>query len=431
MDATTVLSLREFNSLIAGVLDIPQLKDVWVTAETVDVSRRNHCYMDLVEKDDFGRTVARVRAAIWANTLLRLDTKFYQATGQRFDSGMKVMVRVSASYHPQYGLSLVITDINPEFTLGDRIRRRNESIRRLTLEGIIDMNRELPIPEVIQRVAVISSETAAGYGDFMHQLHSNQAGIRFLTRCFPSPMQGDTAPQGIISALELIAAQEQMWDAVVIIRGGGATDDLSCFEDYDLAANIAQFPLPVIIGIGHERDITLLDYVAAMRVKTPTAAAEWIIQRAENVLFTINDLGNDILTAVKNAVSRAESLLDRCSAELPLAARASVMKAERRLETVAASLPERGKASIGAASAKLDSAADILRLAARNLIATREADLQSLKKLIDAYSPKSVLKRGYSFTTSDAGLVTSARQLAPGDVITTHLASGKIKSIVK
>lgn len=424
-------TLLEYNSLIANILDRDELKEVWVTAETADVSRRNHCYLELIEKDDEGRTVARARAAIWANLFYRLDAKFTAATGQPFGSGMKVMVKVSASFHPQYGLSLIVSDINPEFTLGDKLRRRREMIERLTREGIIEMNRELTMPEVVQRIAVISSESAAGYGDFMHQLENNSAGLLFTTRCFPAPMQGDTAPAGIISALEMIAAEEDFWDAVVIIRGGGASDDLSCFEDYDLAANIAQFPLPVIIGIGHERDITLLDYVAAMRVKTPTAAAEWIIERGENVLSAINTLGVRISGLIKDTIHSSIVRLDRGSAELPLLARGLLMASGQHLEKMALSVPAAGKASVERASLHLDNARDLLRLAVDNIISTRQNDLRSKKQLVDAYSPASVLKRGYSYTTRDSLLVTSSKELSPGDVITTHLASGKIKSVVK
>lgn len=429
-DATS-MTLREYNSLISAFLDRDELKEVWVTAETADVSRRNHCYLELIEKDTDGRTVARARAAIWAGTFYRLDAKFTHATGQPFGSGMKVMVRVSANFHPQYGLSLIISDINPEFTIGDKLRRRREMIERLTAEGIIDMNRQLPVPEVVQRIAVISSETAAGYGDFMHQLENNASGIRFTTRCFPAPMQGDTAPAGIIAALEQIAAEEELWDAVVIIRGGGASDDLSCFEDYDLAANIAQFPLPVIIGIGHERDITLLDYVAAMRVKTPTAAAEWIIGKAETVLGALDAIAMRIHASVKGAVHNSELRLDRCRAELPLLVRSVLMATERHLEKTAMAVPAEGKASVERAAMKLQGANQLLRMSLENILAAHHDRLRSQQQLVDAYSPTSVLRRGYSYTMAGTALVTSAKELKPGDVITTHLASGKIKSVVK
>lgn len=429
--ADSSMTLLEFNSLIASALEREELREVWVTAETADVSRRNHCYLELIEKDAAGRTVARARSAIWANLFYTLDARFTAATGHPFGSGMKVMVRVSVSYHPQYGLSLIIKDINPEFTIGDKLRRRREIIERLTAEGIIEMNRCLPLPEVIQRVAVISSETAAGYGDFMHQLENNSAGIRFICRCFPAPMQGDSAPAGIIRALEAIAAEEDNWDAVVIIRGGGASDDLSCFEDYDLAANIAQFPLPIVIGIGHERDITLLDYVAAMRVKTPTAAAEWLIERAESVLSEVNTLGIKILAMLKDTVHASANRLDRCSAELPLLSRGALMAADRHLESIALNLPAAGKAPVERAMLRLDSAGEMLRMLTANLLTVQHEKMDGFKRLVDAYSPASVLKRGYSYTTRDNAIVTSSKELSPGDVITTHLASGKIKSVVK
>ena len=275
------ITLEELTSRIGGLINTSSsLRNVWVTAETSDLRRSGHCYLELIQKHPAtGEPVARARATIWRSVFARIESDFFVATGQRLDSGMKVMVQVTANYHPAYGLSLNITDIDPTYTMGDLMRIRMEILARLKREGVLELNRTVEWCDVPLRIAVISAPGAAGYGDFIHQLYSNDFRLRFTTCLFPAVMQGVQAPPSIIAALERIAAEEEEWDCVVIIRGGGATSDLASFENYDLAANVAQFPLPIIIGIGHERDVTVLDYVANMRVKTPTAAAEWLIGR--------------------------------------------------------------------------------------------------------------------------------------------------------
>lgn len=317
---TEPITLEEFTSRIAvAVNGAPGLAGIWVTAETSDVRRPGHCYLELVQKHPLtGEPVARVRATIWRSTFARIDAAFTQATGQQFGSGIKVLVRVTASFHPAYGLSANITEIDPSYTLGDLVRRRREIIARLTDEGIIDLNRSLMWPEVPLRMAVISAPGAAGYGDFVHQLFTNPSRLDFRVRLYPALMQGASAAASIIAALEQIAADEEMWDGVVIIRGGGATSDLAAFESYELAANIAQFPLPVIIGIGHERDITVLDSVANMRVKTPTAAAEWLIARGDEALATLHRLGSEIYMLASDLLAGNREQIARIGAALPI-----------------------------------------------------------------------------------------------------------------
>ncbi|MDE5786107.1 MAG: exodeoxyribonuclease VII large subunit, partial [Duncaniella sp.] len=254
------LTLEQFNNLIAEVVtSAPSLRSAWVTAETSDLRRNGHCYLELIQKNPLtGDTIARARATIWRTTFQRIDADFFLATGTRLDSGMKVMVKVTANYHPAYGLSLNITDIDPAYTMGDLMRLRREILARLTADGVINLNRELEWKIPSLRVAVISAEGAAGYGDFMRHLADNPRRLSFTTALFGAVMQGTQAPASIIAALDEIASEEERWDCVVIIRGGGATSDLASFENYELAANIAQFPLPVIVGIGHERDVTVL-----------------------------------------------------------------------------------------------------------------------------------------------------------------------------
>ena len=269
------ISLLELTRRIAYLVQAPETQNVWVTAELQDVNARGgHCYMELLQKDEAGRQVARIRGCCWANIYGPLARRFYQATGQQFASGLKVMLKVSASMHPVFGLSLVVLEVNPEYTLGDLVRRRMEIINRLQKEGVLEMNRQLQWPKVVQRIAVISAKGAAGYGDFLNQLYHNPMRLRFHTELFQATMQGTSAPASIIDALSRIADRQEEFDGVVIIRGGGATSDLQAYEDYDLAVAVAQFPLPIAIGIGHERDITVLDWVANTRLKTPTAVAE-------------------------------------------------------------------------------------------------------------------------------------------------------------
>ena len=301
MTAPQPLTLLELNSRISRLLaTAPGINNVWIMAETSDVRRSGpHCYLELIDKDaDTGTPRARARATIWGSVFPRLNDTFAAATGSPITSGIKVMVLASATFHPVYGLSLNITAINPEYTLGDLLRRRREMIARLRAEGILELNRQLAWPAVPSRIAVISAQGAAGYGDFINQLYTNPHRLRFTTRLFPAALQGrDTAP-AIIDALTRIAESDEQFDCVVIIRGGGATTDLASFDDYSLAAHIALFPLPVIVGIGHERDITLLDYVANLRVKTPTAAAEWLIARGADALGRLRTLASGILTSV-------------------------------------------------------------------------------------------------------------------------------------
>ncbi|MCM1456984.1 MAG: exodeoxyribonuclease VII large subunit, partial [Lachnoclostridium sp.] len=287
MNGTQALTLSQLNAAVSrAVASAPGTQNVWVVAETADVRvSGGHCYMELIEKDPAsGQQRAKARANIWASAFSIISRQFLQATGRPFGSDMKVLVRVTASFHPLYGFSLNINAIDPSYTAGDLLRRRAEILARLKAEGILDMNRTLPWPDVPSRIAIISAAGAAGYGDFCRQLFLNPYRLRFTGRLFPAIMQGERSAESIIAALDAINADLDAYDCVVIIRGGGATSDLGSFESYDLAANIAQFPIPVIIGIGHERDITLLDYVANMRVKTPTAAAAWLVGRGADAL---------------------------------------------------------------------------------------------------------------------------------------------------
>lgn len=409
----TAITLLQLNERVQATLNAaPSLTGVWITAETSDVrSSGGHCYMELIDKDpDTGRARARMRATVWASRFARLNEMFRAATGSSISSDIKVMVCLTVSFHPIYGLSANITDIDPIYTVGDLLRRRREMIERLTAQGIINMNRELAWPAVPRRIAVISARTAAGYGDFINQLYTNRYCLRFRTRLFPALMQGEGAPRSIVAALEAIAADSADYDCVVIIRGGGATGDLAAFDDYTLAANIAMFPLPVVIGIGHERDITLLDYVANMRVKTPTAAAEWLIGRGADALGRLQTLASDIAAAAAAAVGSAHRRLDLIAGQLP---------------AVTTGVIEKGRLRTGR------QISDTIAQSVTNILGRHTDRLKALGTLLDTLSPQATLRRGFSITRLDGRAVADPAQIPDGAVITTVLARGTVTSTVK
>jgi len=424
------ITLEELTSRISSLVNsASSLRCVWVTAETSDLRRAGHCYLELIQKNpQTGEPVARARATIWRSAFARIDANFYAVTGQRLDSGMKVMVQVSANYHPSYGLSLNITDIDPAYTVGDHIRIRMEILARLKREGVLDLNRLLEWCDVPSRIAVISAPGAAGYGDFIHQLYTNDYRLRFTTRLFPALMQGMQAPSAIISALEAIAAEEDDWDCVVIIRGGGATSDLASFENYDLAANVAQFPLPIIIGIGHERDVTVLDYVANMRVKTPTAAAEWLIGRGAEALERVDALASAIHQTASSLLSGCREQLAYITASLPFLPGRALDNARKRLDRDLMSLADATTLRLRPEMSRLDRAADRLVAAADAIFERRRTRLASVEELIKVLSPQATLSRGYSITRCGGSAVTSVSQIPAGAVIETTLADGVITS---
>ncbi len=432
VQAPEALTLTQLAQRITAAVTTPAMQNVWVVAELSDVSQRGgHCYMELVEKDpERGTPIARMRGIIWASYFGRLAADFMAATGQRFGAGIKVMVRGSVSMHASFGLSFVINGINADFTMGDLMRQRREILERLKREGILEMNRQLPMPEVCLRVAVISSAEAAGYGDFFNQLYNNQWRLRFTTRLFPAIMQGERSSRSIIESLDTIASQEDQWDCVVIIRGGGATSDLACFENYDLAANIAQFPLPVIIGIGHERDITVLDYVANMRVKTPTAAAEWLISRGGALITDLNERTHIIVRMATERLAGAKEELSYYMGLLPVAPGNAVERARGRLRHALLSMGQMGTRRITPALGRLDTAASQLPILTANVLSRHRDRLDAKMKLLEVLSPQSTLNRGYSITRVNGHAITSGAQVEPGAEIVTLLADGSIKSTV-
>lgn len=419
------ISLLELTNRISRLVQQPETQNVWITAELQDVaSRGGHCYMELLQKDEEGHQVARIRGCCWANVYGPLSRRFLEATGQPFTSGLKVMLRVSASMHPVFGLSLVIHEANPEYTLGDLVRRRNEILRKLQEEGILEDNRSLKWPTVVQRVAVISAPGAAGYGDFINQLANNPSRLKFTTKLFPAVMQGASAPRSIIAALEKVADEQGAWDGVVIIRGGGATSDLQAFEDYDLAASVAQFPLPVAIGIGHERDVTVLDWVANMRLKTPTAVAEWLIGKGEAILGALMAAGNKIVQFATQRIAGDKEQLAQAEALLPVAARGAVERSKAAMTRAVASLYGLSAVKIEPSRSRLDMAVNTISNATRDLLRRHAERLDASAQLLEVLSPAATLARGYSITRIDGHAVTSVKDVPLGALLEITLADG-------
>lgn len=427
------LSLSQLNRRIAQALAQPALQSVWVVAELSDLRvNHGHCYMELMEKDpSTGSVQARLRGVIWASAFPRINADFFGVTGRRLESGLKVMVCGSVSYHAAFGMSFVITAIDPSYTMGEAERRRREIIDRLTREQVIDLNRTLEWPDVALRIAVISAPGAAGYGDFINQLYSNGEHLRFRTRLFPAIMQGDRTSPSVIASLEAIATEADDFDCVVIIRGGGATSDLLAFDDYDLALNVAQFPLPVIIGIGHERDTTVLDFVANMRVKTPTAAAEWLIGRGSDALDRLRRTAGDIMLAASDIIAGAQTRLAYLDSALLIAPQNAVIRAENALHRASMMLAQTGVRRIAPEMARLDSMGKAIATAAENTIIRNAERLKSRSELLDALSPAATLARGYSITTINGRAVRSAADVKTGDILTTLLSDGAISSTAK
>ena len=406
------LSLHELNGLVKRSIRSCLPDTYWVQAELSDVRSNysGHCYLEFIQKDAGGNNlIAKARGTIWSNIYKMLKPYFEQETGQAFTSGIKVLVQVSVEFHELYGYSLTVLDIDPTYTVGDMERKRREILRQLEEEGVIDLNKELEMPMLPQRIAVISSATAAGYGDFCNQLANNPRGYGFRTELFPAIMQGERVEESILSALDAINNRLEEFDVVVIIRGGGATSDLSGFDTYLLAASCAQFPLPIITGIGHERDDTVIDKVAHTRVKTPTAAAEFLITKMD----------------------KCADVLDEMSARLMLGVRNRLLWEHRRIENLAQRIPSVAYKRIADAKYLLLSAQRDLQMASRQFLSAKKHRLELLQQRLNDAMPEKQLARGYSITLKDGKAVKDASMLKEGDTLVTMLHQGKVLSIIK
>ena len=428
------LTLYELNNLVRGSLERALPDEYWVQAELSEVREayNGHCYLEFVQKGNNGRDlVAKARGVVWAGTYRLLKPLFERETGRPLSAGMKVLVRVSVTFHELYGYSLSVTDIDPAYTLGDLARLRREILARLEADGILNDNKELPLPVLANRIAVISSATAAGYGDFRNQLLRNDYRLRFTLRLFPAVMQGERVEESVLAALDAIMAERDEWDAVVIIRGGGATSDLSGFDTYLLAAACAQFPLPVITGIGHERDDTVLDLVAHTRVKTPTAAAAFLVRHQLEAATRLEALSRDIGQEVMARLERERVRLERLSAALSAAFSQVRVRGEHRLEQLALRLSHAWQQRLAAGRHALEVCGGRIGRAIPVRLERERFRLQLLRQRFEAADPAVLLKRGYSMTFCGGRLVRKASDVEQGKEITTRLAEGEIRSVVQ
>ena len=405
------LSLYDLNALVRRSLEQCLPDEYWVQAELSDVRTNStgHCYLEFIQKDPRSNNlIAKARGTIWANVYRLLKPYFEESTGQAFVSGIKVLVQVTVSFHELYGYSLTVQDIDPTYTLGDMARRRREILKQLEEEGVLTLNKELEMPVLPQRIAVVSSPTAAGYGDFCHQLKNNSRGFFFHTELFPALMQGDRVEECVLSALDAILNRQEDFDAVVIIRGGGATSDLSGFDTYLLAAACAQFPLPIITGIGHERDDTVLDSVAHTRVKTPTAAAEYLI----------------------NCMDLAADELEVLISQLHESVRSRLTEEHRKLISYRNRIPSAVVRRVSDAKLALLTTRKDISLAVQTLLSRQRHRLELLQQRLADASPEKMLARGYSITLKDGKVVKNGDVLQLNDEIVTRLYQGEIVSIV-
>ena len=405
------LSLFELNAMVRSFVEGSAEEAYWVHGELLEgrAGYGGHFYGELVEKNELtGAIVAKARITIWARVYNMLALRFQAETGQSLRAGIKVLLKVKLSFSELYGYALNVVDIDGSYTLGDQARRRQEILHRLEEDGIINDNKTLPLPTLLKRIAVVSSASAAGYGDFCRQLLENEWGLAFRLRLFPAVMQGQHVPESVSAALMQIADEADLWDAVVVIRGGGATSDLSDYDSYPLAACVAQHPLPIIIGVGHDRDETVLDHVAHTSVKTPTAAAAFILEHQLEQLSLLNDLQRRI----------------------PLAASAKMQSEDRRLALLRQRLPSVVALRLQREHQRLERSSLLLPMSASRVIDKEKHRLELLSQRLESLNPELLLKRGYTITLHDGKIVTHASQLVPGQSIVTRLQDGEITSVI-
>ena len=441
MNSEKRLTLYELNSLVREVIECEMPNEYWVEAELSECKEsKGHCYMELIEKDEKNATpIAKASARCWASKWMLIRPYFERTTGQQLHAGMKVLLKVYAQFHEAYGFSWIVTDIDPTYTLGDMARKRQEIIRQLKEEGVFDLQKELRLPLFCQRIAVISSETAAGYGDFCNQLFDNPYGFKFETQLFPAIMQGEGVEQSIIAALGKIFSEyseysddsDSPFDCVVIIRGGGATSDMSGFDTLALAENVANFPLPIITGIGHERDESILDMVSHTRVKTPTAAATFLIDHLKNVMDSLNDAQEQIVRLALQKLAYFKSQFATIAELLPRLFANVKVRQEARLDALNNQLVSAVREHILTHQSKISTLEGRMPILLDRRLMTERHRLQLLEEKAKSLDPALLLSRGYSITLKDGKAVRDAQQLQTGDEIETRLANGTVHSTVK
>ena len=445
------ITLFELNQLVREVIESEIPDEYWVEAELAECRESHgHCYMDLIQKDERSATpIARASARCWANKWMLIRPYFERTTGQRLHAGMKVLLKVRAQFHEAYGFSWIVTDIDPTYTLGDMARKRQEIIAQLKAEGVFDLQRELRLPLFCQRIAIISSETAAGYGDFCNQLADNPYGFQFQAQLFPAIMQGEGVEQSIIAALEQIYASlssplptqqttnthhpspnTQSFDCVVIIRGGGASVDMSGFDTLALAENVANFPIPIITGIGHERDESILDMVSHTRVKTPTAAAAFLIDHLKTVMDSLNNAQEQIARLAQQKLTYHKSQFAAVAELLPRLFSNVRVRQEARLDALNNRLILSSGNKLSTLNAQLSTLSERLPILLDRRLMNEKHRLQLIEEKAKSLDPALLLSRGYSMTMKDGKIVRDAADLHPGDEIETRLANGTVHSTV-
>lgn len=425
------LTLFELNNLVRTVVDGTFDGSYWLKAELSEVHENSNgnCYLTFVQKDSkTDRPVARANGCIWRERYGLIRTDFEMQTGQRLTPGMTVLVEVTVHFHEYFGYSLYVDDIDPAYTLGDQSRRRREIVAQLEAEGVASLNRELPWPRPATRIAIISSATAAGYGDFCHQLAASP--YRFVTRLFPAVMQGERTESSIIAALDAIAAERELWDTVVIIRGGGAVTDLSGFDTYALADNVAQFPLPVLSGIGHERDETVIDLVAFRSLKTPTAVAAYLISLLDDEAAQLRQAEERLRRSIAGRLDRTWQHFGQTARRLSQAFALYATREASRADSLSRRLATAASRRQASESQRLEILTQRLKILSRRQVETGHHRIALLEQAVQSADPLRILRMGYSITLRNGELVRSAASLAPGDRITTRMADGDVDSTV-
>ena len=430
---TKALTLYELNQMVHETITVAMSDEYWVEAEISDIREvRGHCYMELIQKDEYGNTpLARASAKCWKNKWMYISSHFERITGHLLRAGMKILVQVYADFHETYGFSWIITDIDPTFTMGDMARKRQDIIRKLQEAGVLELQKELSLPLFTQRIAVISSEQAAGYGDFCNQLSENDYGFQFKLSLFRSIMQGEQIESSIISALNQINRKIDRFDVVVIIRGGGSTSDLSGFDSLLLAENVANFPLPVITGIGHDRDESVLDLVSHIRVKTPTAVATLLVDHLIEVYNRISDAQEELTQIVQRRIEIEKMRLNVISEKVPVLFSFVSNRQNAWFDNLFLRIQNAITNRIRQTEQHLNSLSEMLSPLYEHIRLRENHRLEILQQKIKAQDPMLILNRGYSITTLNGHVIRNAKNLKKGDILCTQMAKGKVTSIIK
>jgi len=409
MIAAQFITLAELQRRVRQSLEERFALPLWVSAEIAEikVNHSGHCYLELVEKGTGdGVPKAQARAVIWRSQYARIAAYFEAETGRRLAAGLRILAKATVNYHEVYGFSLQLLELDPSYTLGDMEWQRQQTVARLQAEGVWEMNRQLAMPAVVQRIAVVSSSRAAGYQDFCNELAKSP--YRFSLTLFDAVVQGAAAEDSLVDALSRAAAAEEAFDAVVMIRGGGSTSDLNCFNAYRLCNHVAQFPLPVVTGIGHDKDTSVADLVAHTALKTPTAVAAWLVER----------------------MAQADGYLTWAGMQLGQAAQAITHAAEVGLERLGAAFAQQSQRLLQGERNRLDRAEEALRTAPADLLRTHDRRLAAASELLLSYSVERVLRRGFAVVRRGGEALRSAEGVAAGDRLDITLADGRIEAAV-